>query len=156
DYCYDSAGRLTDEATFGRRLSFQLDKASNRVSVTWPDTFYAQYSYDALNRMSTVGENGATSGAGLLATYTYDGVSRRTQIARGDVASPGVTTSAQYDNASRLFKLDQTFPSTLTANNQTLGFTFTPASQIATRAAGNSMYDWIAPPIATRSYTRNG
>lgn len=55
---YDSAGRMTSESTFGKIITYQYDTASNRTRVTWPDAFYAQYTYDALGRTKTVGEYG--------------------------------------------------------------------------------------------------
>jgi YD repeat-containing protein len=68
DYAYDSAGRVTSETTSdasaSRAVSFQYDAAGNRTRVTWPDSFYAGYVYDPLNRVTTSNENGATSGAG--------------------------------------------------------------------------------------------
>ncbi len=70
-YAYDSAGRLASEtSTIGtsRALSYQYDAASNRTRVTWPDAFFASYTYDALNRVDLVQENGATT----LADYAYD------------------------------------------------------------------------------------
>ncbi|MBS0297135.1 MAG: hypothetical protein JSR45_12555 [Proteobacteria bacterium] len=82
DYAYDTAGRVTSETTSdasaSRALSFQYDAAGNRTRVTWPDSFYAGYVYDPLNRVATINENGATSGAGVLATYSYDDLGRRT------------------------------------------------------------------------------
>lgn len=69
---YDTAGRMTSETTFGRTMAYQYDPAGNRTRVTWPDAFYAQYAYDALGRVKTIGQNGATSGLGLLASFAYD------------------------------------------------------------------------------------
>ena len=53
-YAYDSAGRLASEtSTLGaaRALIYQYDTASNRTRITWPDGVFAQYTYDALNRV---------------------------------------------------------------------------------------------------------
>ncbi len=50
------------------------------VTFTWPDGYYVQYGFDALNRMSTASENGATA----LGTYGYDPLSRRTGLAYGN------------------------------------------------------------------------
>jgi YD repeat-containing protein len=81
---YDTAGRMLSEATFGRAMSYQYDAAGNRTRVTWPDTVYAQYSYDALGRVIAIGQNGATSGLGLLATFDYDNSGRRISLERGN------------------------------------------------------------------------
>jgi RHS repeat-associated protein len=151
-YGYDSAGRLTSEAnTMGTSLamSFQYDAASNRTRVIWPDSNYAQYVYDAMNRVANVEENGATSGAGVLGTYSYDALGRRATVTRGD----GSTATFTYDNASRLTQLAQDLSGTV--NDQTLGFSFTAASQISQRTASNDNFNWITP-AASRSYTANG
>ena len=66
---YDTAGRLTDEATGGLAVGFGLDSAGDRVRVSWPGGFYASYVYGAMNRVTAVNENGATSGVGMLASY---------------------------------------------------------------------------------------
>jgi YD repeat-containing protein len=140
DYAYDMAGRLTSETTFGKAMAFQYDAASNRTRVTWADGYYAAYGYDALNRATTIGENGATSGLGLLASYSYDNLGRRTGIARGN----GTSTSYGYDSASRLTSLAQAMPGGF--NSQTWGFTYSPASQVLTRTASNDNYSWTAHP----------
>ena len=144
-YAYDTAGRLTSETTFGRALSFQYDIASNRTRITWPDAFYAAYTYDAMNRVDLVQENGATT----LADYAYDALGRRATITRAD----GTITTHTFDNASRLTGLAQDLPGT--ANDQTLGFSFTNASQISQRTASNQSYAWTTP-AASKSYSRNG
>src|SRR5205814_7870217 len=81
-YQYDSAKRMTSESnslsTTARAMSFQYDASSNRSRVTWPDPNYTNYDFDALNRVSAIRENGATSGVGVLASYGYDPLSRWT------------------------------------------------------------------------------
>jgi hypothetical protein len=43
-------------------------------------------------------ENGATTGIGVLATYTYDNLARRTAVTNGN----GTTSSYGFDPVSRL------------------------------------------------------
>lgn len=147
---YDKAGRLTTEESFGRAMTFLYDDASNRIRVTWPDTTYAQYTYDALSRMKTVGENGATSGLGLLATFTYDDLGRRTNLARGN----GAATTYSYDTADRLTALVQN--PTGTTYDQTYGVTWSPASQALVRTASNALYKWTTPASGTSSKAYDG
>lgn len=45
------------------------------------------YAYDALNRITSVNENGATSGVGVLASYSYNPLSQRTGVTRGNGGS---------------------------------------------------------------------
>lgn len=79
-------------------------------------------------------ENGAASGAGVLATYAYDNLGRRTGVARGN----GVVTSYGYDAASRLTSLSHD----LAGSSQDVTFTYThdPAFGIRTRQASNALY----------------
>jgi RHS repeat-associated protein len=151
DYCYDALSRLTRETAYGRALSYQYDSAGNRTRVTWPDAFYAQYAYDTMSRMDRIGENGVFSGASLLADYAYDSFGRRDLMARGN----GTVTDLGYDSLSRLTSLAHNV-SGGPAHDQTLGFSYSPASQILQRTATNSGYTWPAPTAGTRSYVPNG
>jgi RHS repeat-associated protein len=152
DFVWDKAGRLTSETdtASSRALAYQHDKAGNRTRVTWPDGFYAGYVYDAMSRVTAVNENGAISGAGLLASFGYDGLGRRTSIARGN----GTTSSFGYDNADRLTSLAQDLAST--ANDVTLGWSYSPASQVLTRTVSNDNYDWTNYPAAIANYAFDG
>jgi YD repeat-containing protein len=151
-YAYDSAGRLTSEqSTIGtaRTLSYQYDLASNRTRVTWPDGFFASYTYDALNRVDQIGENGVFSGATLLADYTYDALGRRSGLTRGN----GAVSAYAYDTASRLTGLTQNL--TGTVDDQNFDFSYTAASQMSGRTTSNDNYAWPTPAV-NRSYNRNG
>lgn len=149
EYTYDSAGRLNNETTFGRTVSFQYDAAGNRTRLTWPDGNYIQYNRDAANRVLQVRENGATSGPGLLAIYSYDNLGRRVATTRG---SGGVTTYS-YDSVSRLNHLAQDLSGT--ANDQAVDFLHNPADQIVERTASNPIYDWVESSLSV-NYSRNG
>lgn len=145
-YGYDTAGRLTSETSFGRALNFQYDIGSNRTRLTWPDSNYVTYSYDALNRVDLVRESGTTT----LADYDYDTLGRRGQITRGN----GAVTTFEYDNASRLTGLDQDLPGGA-ADDQAFDFSYTTASQMSRRITSNNNYAWTAA-ARDLDYTRNG
>ena len=102
-YSYDSAGRkLTEVNTSSgtaRTVSFQYDtlasardNAGQRTRTTWPDGYFVTYEYDALNRMQRVRENSAS--AGEIAYYTYDALSRRTNLCFAGTSATCTTTSA--------------------------------------------------------------
>jgi RHS repeat-associated protein len=149
-YDYDALGRVVSEASFGRTLTFGYDPASNRTRVTFPDSNFIEYSYDALNRMDQVRENAATSGAGLLTDYTYDNVGRPSSLARGN---QGVT-SFGYDGISRLASLLQDLPG---ANyDVTFGLGYNPASQIISRSIPSSYYKYKNETDLNQTYARNG
>jgi YD repeat-containing protein len=98
-YAYDALGRVTSETSVGKTMAYQYDAAGNRTRMTWPDTganaLYVAYVYDVLNRVTMVEENGATSGPGLLASYGYDSLGRRSTLARAGGAGPA--TGYTYD-----------------------------------------------------------
>ena len=70
--------------TFNGTLSYQYDLAGRRTRLAWADSNYVDYVYDVTGAMTQVRENGATSGAGVLAVYAYDDLGRRTSLTRGN------------------------------------------------------------------------
>jgi len=153
-YAYDALGRVTSETSVNRTLTYQYDAAGNRTRMTWPDTganaLYVAYVYDVLNRVTMVEENGATSGPGLLASYGYDSLGRRSTLARAGGA--GAATGYTYDGASRLYTLTQTLAGSASVT-YTLGYN--AASQIVSKQVSNSAY--VAHPGSiTAGYAANG
>jgi len=147
-YAYDAAGRLLSETSTietSRALAFQYDAASNRTRITWPDSQYVTYAYDALNRMDLIRQSGTTT----LVDYGYDALGRRATAARAG----GRSSTWGYDNASRLTALTHDLPGT--ADDQAYGYAYTPARQLSQRTAGNDAYGWSAPSV-NRPYVRNG
>jgi RHS repeat-associated protein len=86
----------------------------------------------------------------VLATYAWDNLGRRTSLTRGD----GSVLSYGYDAVSRLTQLADNL--TGTAYDQTLGFGYTPASQIASNTRSNDAYAWTGHYNLNRNYTANG
>ena len=103
-----------------------------------------------LNRVTQVEENGATSGPGLLASYGYDSLGRRSLLTRAGGAGAG--TGYNYDPASRLYTLTQTLAGTASV-------TYTPgynaANQVLTKDVSNAAYIAHPGPI-TAGYVSNG
>lgn len=152
DYCYDAAGRLIRETSYGREVSFAYDVASNRSRITHDDANYWELDNDNLNRLTAIRENGVSSGAGVLITYAYDPLSRRDSAARSSIN--GAATDYSFDNASRLTGLAHDFAGG-TSNDQTYGFSYTAASQLSQRSASNDAYTWPAN-LVDRAYVANG
>jgi hypothetical protein len=118
--------------------------------LTWGDGFYVNYDRDLTELVTAIRENGATSGVGVLAQYTYDVLGNRTAITRGN----GVVTNANYDGASRLRGLAHTLVDS--TFNQAYGFGYNAASQINSQSSSNSLYNWTGSYAVTRGYTSNG
>ena len=114
--------------------------------LTRPDSFHVNYDYDALGEVTAVRENGATSGAGVLASYAYDDLGRLTAISRGD----GVSTTLHYD-ALRMTGLAYAGSSA----NQGYAFAYNPAGQITSRTASNDAYAWPASNL-DQAYQADG
>lgn len=147
-YTYDAAGRmLTEQTTVGasRTLSYLYDAASNRTRITWPDSQFVTYTFDAMNRVDLVRESGTTT----LADYNYDTLGRKATLTRAN----GAVSTFSYDLASRLSGLGLNLPGT--ADDQTYAFSYTAASQLSQRTTTNDLYTWTTP-AASRSYVRNG
>lgn len=101
-FSYDNMGRLTGTSTQYSFLTgtftnaYSYDAASNRTGYTAPDGSTNTYTYDNVNRLTTL----ANSWAGSFG-FSYDALSRRTQMTRPN----NVTTSYTYDNLSRLLSV---------------------------------------------------
>jgi len=147
---YDALGRVTSEAQPFGSMSYQYDLAGNRTAQVWNDGFYVTYDHLVTGEVTAIRENGAASGVGVLATYSYDDLGRRTGIVRGN----GTTTSYGYDNLSRLSSLGQDLAGA--AYDLSLGFSYNPAGQIAATTRSNDAYAWTGAATGTNAYGING
>jgi YD repeat-containing protein len=136
-FSYNALGQMMSATSPLGTVSYQYDSGGRRNRVTYPDSFYVQYDHDATGAMTKARENGATSGAGLLAVYGYDDLGRRTSVARGN----GVITTYDYDAASRLASLTHDLPGS--GSDLTVTFDHNPAGQITSRTASNDLSSWI-------------
>ena len=76
-------------------LNYGYDAASNRTSMTDPQSSTTNHVYDALNRLQTLQSPQGNFG------FTYDALNRRTQMTRPN----GVNTNYSYDSLSRLLSI---------------------------------------------------
>jgi hypothetical protein len=67
----------------------KIEIAGRRTTLIHEDNFFVNYDYDVTGNVIQVRENGATTGIGLLAIYTYDDLGRRTALTRGNGAVTG-------------------------------------------------------------------
>ena len=101
---YDNMNRLTSTGTNyaflsigNKTVSYGYDAASNRTSMTDPQSLPTSYGYDTLNRLNSLAFNGQNPGFG----FGYDSLSRRASLTRPN----GVNTSYSYDPVSRLLSV---------------------------------------------------
>lgn len=88
-------------------------------------------------------------GSTQVATLDYD-----TRGRRDSAVVSGAASAYGFDGLSRLSSL--THDLAATASDQTLAFTYNPASQILTRALSNAAYASDPPAPVTRAYVANG
>jgi len=160
-FTWDALGRQLTQAipiasVTTPTFTSEYDLGGRRTKLTWPvdasssTAYYANYDYLVTGEVEKVRERGATSGAGVLATYGYDDLGRRTSIARGN----GATTGYGYDAVSRLSSMSHDF--TGTTHDLTLGFSYNPASQIVSATRSNDLYAWNGHGNGTTSSTADG
>jgi YD repeat-containing protein len=149
-FTYDALGRMLNEAGPRGTVSSDFDLAGRRTRIVYPDGFFVDQDHLVTGEIWKIRENGATSGIGVLATFAYDDLGRRTSLARGN----GTVTSYGYDAVSRLTSLGQDLGGT--AYDLTLGFAYNPASQIASNTRSNDAYAWLGHGGGTTNSSVNG
>ncbi|HEU4962156.1 MAG TPA: RHS repeat-associated core domain-containing protein [Sphingomonas sp.] len=149
-FTYDALGHVLTETGPEGTLTSTWDTGGRRTKLLWPDGFYVNYDYDTLNEMTKVRENGAISGVGVLASYSYDNLGNRVGATYGN----GTTSTWAPDAVSRLSSLVQNLAGT--TYDLTKSFTYNPASQIASSTSSNDSYAWNAAANVNRGYTTNG
>jgi RHS repeat-associated protein len=159
-YAYDLLGRMTSASRTGNSLSFTYDAlsrnltetsaqgtvtstwdiAGRRTRLTYPGSgLFVDYDHLVTGEVTKIRENGATSGVGVLATYAYDDLRRRTSRTYGN----GVVQAFTFDPVSRLTSLTNDLPGT--SNDLTIGsIGYNPASQIIAETRSNDSYSWTA------------
>lgn len=153
-FTYDALGRKTGESiSYLGATTFAYDVAGRRTSMIYPGSaLTVNYDHDVLGNVTAIRENGATSGVGVLASYAFDNLGRRTSVTFGN----GSAQSFAYDPVSRLSTLTNNLNGSATTHDLTQSFTFNPASQIASATRGNDAYAWGGHYNVDRSYTANG
>jgi RHS repeat-associated protein len=102
DYGYDAVNRVTSAIntlnTYSYTVSYEYDDVGNRTNLTYPSGLEMSYTYDELNRLTTI-NNVPTSKT--VASYSYDALSRRTKLS----LSNHTFTEYTYDDINRLTNL---------------------------------------------------
>jgi RHS repeat-associated protein len=148
---FDALGRVTNEATNAQTLTYAYDLAGNRTRITWPDGYFATYSYDGVGSPNAIFENGGSQ----IVNYAYDNEARRIQ----DWSGPGTPRAVQgynYDSASRLALLAHAPSYQITsAPDHSWLFGYNAAGQVTSRSASVATYDWSGSQAA-KTYGVNG
>lgn len=151
---FDGFGRLETSTstvrigsqTVSRLLSYDHDANGNRTRITHPDGTFFQYSFDGMNRVDAVLENGTDT----LLTVAYGPDGQRDGLFRGS----GASTDYGFDNARRLASFIQEF--TGTTNDLTNTFLYNPANQVTELTQSNSLYSYVGNENISGNYAPNG
>lgn len=144
-YAYNKAGRKESETTGTRQVSYLYDPAGNRTRTTWPDGYYVEYEYDALNGMTYARENGTIE----IAAYENNALSKRTLARLGGSVTNKVDYSYEPDG-----DLD-TLTHTLNSQSVVLDHGYNNSGQILTLSANDDFYLPQRPTGDSTSYTSN-
>jgi len=99
EFSYDALGRRTQEKKGTATMSYGYDNAGNRNQRTDFNGTITNYTYDALNRLTTISYPDTTS-----ATYGYDVLSRLTTA-----TNAAGTVTIGYDNRGRVSSVTDVF-----------------------------------------------
>lgn len=175
-YSYDNLGRLISAVSSAASLSFSYDALSRNLTQTGPQgticsgwdaagrrtrlvysgscsspSLFVDYDYLVTGEVTKIRENGATTGIGVLAAYTYDNSGRKTLLSLGN----GASQAFSYDAVSRLSSFTADLAGS--AHDLTVGnISYNPAAQIAGQSRSNDIYAWTGTSIVSRPYSSNG
>jgi RHS repeat-associated protein len=127
-----------------RSVSYLSDADGNRTRVTFPDSNYATYAYDRLDRPSSI----LRSGASAVASYTYNAAGQRAGF------NGGVNTTYSYDGIGRVASIGNIL--TNTTYNNAYSFQYNPANQVTQLTKSNNLFAFAGTYNVNRNYTVNG
>lgn len=130
-YSYDDLNRLIDltyrqaDGTVIDRLTYELDAANNRTSVTFQNDDTIQYTYDKANQLI---EEVRTGDLTYNQTFSYDSVGNRTQS-----TNDGTTTNYTYNVANQL---------TQESGPQTINYSYNARGDMIMRSGGGGDFTY--------------
>jgi YD repeat-containing protein len=69
-------------------VSYLYDFAGRRERMSWPDGNSVAYDWNVASQLTHIRENGASSGVGVLAAFTYDGEEGPREAGKGPAERP--------------------------------------------------------------------
>jgi RHS repeat-associated protein len=105
-YKYDRIGRVSEvNDIYSKVVKYEYDKRGLRTMAVYPGDYNIVCEYDALARLKKIKRKYTGTLFVTQATYSYDELSRRTQLLR----YMGAKTTYEYDIANRLTRLTNDF-----------------------------------------------
>ncbi len=148
-YQYDALGRKVKQTGPFGQVQSTWDDGGRRTQLKWPDGNFITYTYDKADEMVNVEQNNATSGPGLLASFSYDDLGNRTGVTRGN----GVSTAYSHDGAGRLTSLVHAGVGNTQGYNQ---IHYNAAGEMTSFTTTNGAYAWTGASALNQSYAVNG
>jgi RHS repeat-associated protein len=145
-FTWDALSRkLTEVGPLGT-TGFAYDLADRRTSITYPSTtaLTINYAYLVTGELDTIKQSTT-----VLADYSYDNLGNRTGVSFGN----GASQTFSYDPISRLSQLTNALTD---ANDLTATFSYNPASQIISTVRTGDMYAWTGHGNGSTAYLSNG
>ena len=150
---YDGLGRLVSQIDHLGTIGLAYDAAGRRTALTYPGGgLTVNYDYDTIGNVTAIRENGATSGVGVLASYAYDSLGRRSSVTFGN----GSVQTFGYDAASRLTALTSDLGGANDPNDLAQTFAYNSVGQIAGQTRTGDAYSFAGHYNVDRPYTVNG
>ncbi len=150
-FTWDALSRNLTQAGPQGTASYTYDAAGRRTQLTYPGTgLFVNTDYLVTGEVTKVRENGATTGVGVLATYTYDNLGNRLSTTFGN----GAVQAFTFDPVSRLSQLTNDLSGT--TNDLTATFAYSPASQIASTVRTGDTYAWTGHGNGSTAFVQNG
>jgi YD repeat-containing protein len=143
---WDALSRKTSEGGPLGTTTFGYDAADERTSITYPSTtaLTINYAYLTTGELDTIKQSTT-----VLADYSYDDLGNRTGVSFGN----GASQAFSYDPVSRLSQLTNALTDT---NDLTATFSYSPASQITQTVRTGDMYAWTGHGNGSTAYVSNG
>ncbi len=161
-YPVDAAGNVTCWVCDVSQVTYEYDANDNRTNMRWyhPDlgtiAKRADYSYDALNRMTDIafGDWGAANQGSV--NYQYDTLGRRTKVTRGN----GTSTDYAYENDGDLDWMRHLFQggaSATSANGSWVGidYAYDKSGRVTLTSATDSRIMGALPTAGTYGAANN-
>jgi RHS repeat-associated protein len=145
-FTWDALSRKLTEAGPQGTTSFGYDLADRRTSITYPSAtaLTINYAYLVTGELDTIKQSTT-----VLADYTYDNLGSRI----GVTFNNGASQNFSYDPVSRLSQLTNSLTDT---NDLTATFSYNPASQITQTVRTGDMYAWTGHSNQSKTGTANG
>jgi len=170
-YAYDLLDRLTTKITPEGTLNYTYDLAGNFASIYSSSVHGASmsYTYDSLNRLSTVVDNNLPAGQNTT-TYAYDTASNLVTVTYPN----GLQSTIQYDSLNRLTSLASSTASynyqlgatgnrtgATEQSGRTLAWNYDGIYRLTSEAVGNDPsggngeVDYTLDPVGNRTSTNS-